>query len=42
MHPLTAETLAPAAAPRPADFNGDGVVNTRDVLAFLNAWNTGC
>lgn len=23
----------------PADFNGDGAVNTLDVLAFLNAWN---
>jgi hypothetical protein len=23
-----------------ADFNGDGVVDTRDVLAFLNAWTT--
>ncbi len=23
----------------PADFNGDGNVDTRDVLAFLNAWN---
>jgi hypothetical protein len=22
-----------------ADFNGDGTVNTQDVLAFLNAWN---
>jgi hypothetical protein len=22
----------------PADFNADGVVNTLDVLAFLNAW----
>ncbi|HZW08954.1 MAG TPA: GC-type dockerin domain-anchored protein [Phycisphaerales bacterium] len=22
-----------------ADFNGDGVVDTRDVIAFLNAWN---
>lgn len=22
----------------PADFNGDGTVNTQDVLAFLNAW----
>ncbi|MFG0259321.1 MAG: GC-type dockerin domain-anchored protein, partial [Phycisphaerales bacterium JB041] len=22
-----------------ADFNGDGNVNTNDVLAFLNAWN---
>ncbi len=24
-----------------ADFNGDGDVNTQDVLAFLNAWNAG-
>ncbi|HZW08739.1 MAG TPA: GC-type dockerin domain-anchored protein [Phycisphaerales bacterium] len=24
-----------------ADFNGDGAVNTLDVLAFLNAWNDG-
>jgi len=24
-----------------ADFNGDGVVDTRDVLAFLNAWGAG-
>jgi hypothetical protein len=24
-----------------ADFNGDGSVDTRDVLAFLNAWNAG-
>lgn len=24
-----------------ADFNGDGSVNTLDVLAFLNAWNAG-
>ena len=24
-----------------ADFNGDGNVNTQDVLAFLNAWNAG-
>lgn len=23
----------------PADFDGDGVVDTRDMLAFLNAWN---
>ena len=22
-----------------ADFNGDGIVNTQDVTAFLNAWN---
>ena len=25
----------------PADFNGDGAVNTLDVLAFLNAWAAG-
>jgi 6-phosphogluconolactonase (cycloisomerase 2 family) len=25
----------------PADFNGDGVVDTQDVLAFLNAWAAG-
>ncbi|MFG0241511.1 MAG: GC-type dockerin domain-anchored protein [Phycisphaerales bacterium JB054] len=25
----------------PADFNGDGDVNTLDVLAFLNAWSDG-
>jgi uncharacterized membrane protein len=25
-----------------ADFNGDGVVDTRDVIAFLNAWTGGC
>ncbi|QKK07801.1 MAG: choice-of-anchor B family protein [Planctomycetota bacterium] len=24
-----------------ADFNGDGNVNTQDVLSFLNAWNAG-
>jgi len=24
-----------------ADFNGDGAVDTRDVLAFLNAWSAG-
>ena len=24
-----------------ADFNGDGSVNTMDVLAFLNAWSSG-
>jgi len=29
------ETLDPCAA---ADMNGDGVVNTQDVLAFLNEW----
>jgi len=25
----------------PGDFNGDCIVNTQDVLAFLNAWNAG-
>ncbi|MCL4741153.1 MAG: PQQ-binding-like beta-propeller repeat protein [Phycisphaerales bacterium] len=29
------------AGPCPADFNGDGVVNTLDVLAFLNAFTSG-
>ena len=28
--------------PCPGDFNRDGVVNTLDVLAFLNAWSAGC
>lgn len=31
----------PEAAPCPADFNRDGAVDTRDVLAFLNAWSAG-
>jgi hypothetical protein len=26
----------------PADFNGDGVVNTQDFIAFLNSWVLGC
>jgi hypothetical protein len=26
----------------PADFNGDGTIDTRDVLQFLNAWTAGC
>lgn len=26
----------------PADFNGDGTLDTRDVLSFLNAWTGGC
>ncbi len=26
----------------PGDFNQDDVVNTLDVLAFLNAWTAGC
>ncbi|HZW10157.1 MAG TPA: GC-type dockerin domain-anchored protein [Phycisphaerales bacterium] len=29
------------ARPCFADFNGDGAVDTRDVIAFLNAWNAG-
>lgn len=29
------------APPCFADFNGDGLVDTRDVLAFLNAWSSG-
>lgn len=29
------------SAPCFADFNGDGVVDTRDVLGFLNAWASG-
>lgn len=28
-------------APCAADFDGDGMVDTRDVLAFLNAWTAG-
>ena len=27
--------------PCPGDFNGDGNVNTLDVISFLNAWSTG-
>lgn len=26
----------------PADSNGDGLIDTRDVIAFLNAWVAGC
>jgi hypothetical protein len=25
-----------------ADWNGDGAIDTRDVLAFLNDWSAGC
>ncbi|HZW11087.1 MAG TPA: hypothetical protein VFF69_14390 [Phycisphaerales bacterium] len=28
--------------PCPPDFNGDGRLDTRDVLSFLNAWTAGC
>ena len=34
--------MASLPQPCPADFNGDGVVNTQDVLRFLNAWVAGC
>jgi hypothetical protein len=34
-----AERLTPGSCA--ADFNGDGQVNTLDVLAFLNAWGSG-
>ncbi len=30
--------VTPAPEPCEADFNGDGLVDSRDVLAFLNAW----
>ncbi|HRQ73174.1 MAG TPA: GC-type dockerin domain-anchored protein [Phycisphaerales bacterium] len=39
--PAVAFALVPAAAPCPADFNGDTVVNTLDLLAFLNAFTAG-
>jgi hypothetical protein len=35
---MTTFMYVPEAA-RPADFNGDGVVDTKDFTAFLNAWN---
>lgn len=34
-------SIVPLPAGCDADFNGDGAVNTLDVLAFLNAWSTG-
>ncbi len=34
---IRADTTPPCSA----DFNGDGAVNTLDVLAFLNAWSAG-
>jgi hypothetical protein len=34
---IRADTTPPCGA----DFNGDGAVNTLDVLAFLNAWSAG-
>lgn len=38
--PETMVVWDPAGA-CPGDFNGDGTVNTLDVLAFLNAWSAG-
>ncbi|HZW10515.1 MAG TPA: GC-type dockerin domain-anchored protein [Phycisphaerales bacterium] len=32
-------SITPAGAECFADFDGNGVVDTRDVIAFLNAWN---
>lgn len=40
-HPA-ALLLCDAAPACPADFNGDGITDTRDVIAFLSAWNAGC
>ncbi len=37
-----AAVLAVLHNPCPADFNGDGVINTLDVLHFLNAYTGGC
>jgi hypothetical protein len=36
---VAVDTLAGSACA--ADFNGDGSVDTRDVIAFLNAWSAG-
>jgi YVTN family beta-propeller protein len=36
------DVVLSATPPCPADFNGDAVIDTRDVLAFLNAWTAGC
>ena len=33
-----ADGIVFTAAPCPPDFNGDGIVNTQDFIAFLNAW----
>lgn len=38
--PIGAVLLSPLTSCR-ADFNGDGSINTLDVLAFLNAWSAG-
>lgn len=31
-----------AARDPASDFNEDGVIDTRDMVAFLNAWTVGC
>ena len=38
---LTGGFWAGAAKPCVGDFNGDGTVNTLDVISFLNAWAAG-
>ncbi len=43
---VVAGSAAVFAAPEggsdcPADFNGDGIVNTLDFIAYLNAYNVG-
>ena len=38
----SAYIFAGAGAPCDADFNSDGAVDTRDVIAFLNEWAAGC
>ncbi|MCC7387451.1 MAG: hypothetical protein IT431_01655 [Phycisphaerales bacterium] len=38
--PISAVLLTPMSS-CPGDFNSDGAVDTRDVLAFLNAWSAG-
>jgi len=34
-------TYVYSLGPCPTDFNGDGVMDTRDMIAFLNAWASG-
>ncbi len=41
-HDIRAYATPMPGEPCPADFNGDTVVNTLDVLAFLNAYAAGC
>ena len=37
-HVVLLEPREPDAAPCPGDFNGDGVVNSQDVILYLNDW----